>query len=261
MLRGEVVEPASQPLSADRADPVHGDFRSLARTGHLEPAPPLRVQRGGEGADDIPCRETGSSRSDWPPRPAAPSEAPHRRSDSGRRSRCRSAGGRPPSIQAIGDRLVEVVPVFTIRGHGPVSVRPRQLALLLPVQKNSFLHFPQDERVDPNRISGAGPWEDGYPWSCRWRSASHPWWRVPFPCRKLLVHQTGTHSNYSAGNVQDGVSPSASSRRPNPGRSRFSAMAASSRAPSACCARSSATSRVIFASKGSPSSSRGSAPT
>ena len=47
----------------------------------------------------------------------------------------------------------------------------------------------------------------------------------------------------------------------NPSRFRFSAIAASSRVLSACCWRSCATSRVIFSSNGSPSSSCGAAPT
>ena len=52
-----------------------------------------------------------------------------------------------------------------------------------------------------------------------------------------------------------------SSRDRNPSAFRFSAIAASSRVPSACCACSSVTSRRIFASNGSPSSGCGSAPT
>ena len=49
MLRGQTVEPAPQPLFADRADLVHRDFRCLARAGYLEATPPLRVQHCQDG--------------------------------------------------------------------------------------------------------------------------------------------------------------------------------------------------------------------
>ena len=82
----------------------------------------------------------------------------------------------------------------------------------------------------------------------------------------VFVHpprHVGVHGGLELEQDEPAIDPrqSALSRRPNPNASRFSAIAASSRAPSACCARSSATSRVIFASKGSPSSACGSAPT
>ena len=51
-LGRQPVDLIPQTLLADGAGPVHGNFRFPARALDLQPATPLRMQRGGERTDD-----------------------------------------------------------------------------------------------------------------------------------------------------------------------------------------------------------------